>query len=224
MTKKASKAAKKALNVKLAALVNGAADIGYNVSGAFEGGVTLARSLAKSKIALDAAGRQYKAGYIVRNLEAEPTIAKRWGNMPLAQRIDAALSIMDKPTPDSTKPGRRTEREHKAVRAADVSWAGCKRRAGIGATKAGNASKRKPRPSANAPTVKVDLVKASPRFTKDMAKQQGKDTVREVANDYFATSAAALLATVNKNALIVSPALSSAVADFKAAVDAALKA
>lgn len=209
MSKKTNKA--KPLNATLRGLIATAATVGYSTANSFEGGVALCRSLAKSKAALNEAGRQYKAGYVVRRLEAIPAVAKRWSNMPLEQRIEAALEVMDKATPDSAKPNRRTDLEHKAVRAADVSWAACKRRAGLIAEKKGG---RKPRPASNkAKAPPVDLVKASPKLADKAA-----------ANDYFATAAAALLATVDKNARIIPPQLSTAVQDFKAAVTACLNA
>jgi hypothetical protein len=143
-----------------------------------------------------------------------PTSEQRGLCQALGQSRRAAADrsgaeIYGKPYPESSKPNRRTELEHKACRAADVSLATAKRRAGLIAEKKGG---RKPRPSSNAPSkaVPVDLVKASPTL---------KDKV--AANDYFATACAALLATVNKNAKKVDPRISSAVSDFHAAMKAA---
>lgn len=193
----------------LSAIVATAAAVGFTAANAFAGGVELARKLKGNAGALNKAGAEYKAGYVARYLKDESAMSRRWGNMSEPQIIDEARGILAKPSADSTKPGRRTELEHKACRAADVSWSSCKRRAGIVPTKAGN---RKPRPAAKATAAKavpVDLVKASPTL---------KD--KPAANDYFATAAAALLATVNKNAKRIDPRLSSAVADFHSALKA----
>jgi hypothetical protein len=122
------------------------------------------------------------------------------GTISTSRQCEAAGEIIAKATPDSSKPDRRTELEHKAVRAADVSWAKVKREAGIEATKKGN---RKPRTGSTGNVPPVDLVKASPKLA-----------TKEAANDYFGTAAAALLATVDKNAKLVDPRLSSAVSDF----------
>ena len=198
------------LSAKQRDLIAGAAMVGYQTANAFEAGVALARSIGAHKQALADAGVRYQAGYVARSLFSLPAYAKRWGNMTDAQRIEAAAEIMARPTPDSTKPNRRSEVEHKACRAASVSWHGCKSKAGVITVKP-----RKPRPASNKPDAKpvpVDLVKASPTL-----KTKG------AVNDHFATAVAALLATVNKNAKLIDPRLSTAVADFKAAVDAALK-
>jgi hypothetical protein len=212
MSKKTNKAP--TLNAKQRDLIASAAAVGYGVMGGFASGIALAKAIGnKSKQALVDAGLQYKAGYIVRYLEDVPGYAKRVGNMSQAMRFEDALSIYAKPAPTTAKPNRRTDLEHKACRAADVSWHGCKARAGLIVKVA-----RKPRPasaglSKNAQLAKVpvDLVKASPKLTTKVA-----------ANDYFATAAAALLATVDKNAKHIAPQLSSAVSDFKAAVTAYL--
>lgn len=199
------------LNAKLRELIATAASIGYTASASFAAGVELARNIARvrnSKVALVEAGLQYKAGYVARYLEGERAFAKRWDNMDQSQRIAEAADIYGRPYPESSKPNRRTELEHRACRAADVSWSGCKRRAGLIAEKKGG---RKPRPAANASKpVPVDLVKASPKLPNKAA-----------ANDYFATACAALLATVDKNARIVMPQVSSALTDLRAAFVAA---
>jgi hypothetical protein len=208
MKKNAKKTAAKALNATLRAAIATAAGIGFDIATGYAAAVELARKVAKSRAALNEAGAQYKAGYVARYLSDIPAVAKRWGNMDQAARIAAAADVIAKATPESSKPNRRTETEHKACRAADVSWSTAKRRAGILAEKKGG---RAPRPAAKASTtvkaLPVDLVKASPRL--------GTPTA---ANDYFATAAAALLATVNKNAKHVPPAVSTAVTDFHAAL------
>ena len=206
-TKKAKQA--KVLSAKLKGLVASAAGIGFNVATGYSEAVALFRSIGtKSKDALNQAGLNYKAGYVARYMSDTPAIAKRWGNMDDAARIDAARDIYAKPYPESSKPNRRTELEHRACRAADVSLAAAKRRAGLVAVKTGG---RRPRPSANAPSraIPVDLVKASPNLK-----------TKEAANDYFATACAALLTTVNKNAKRIDPRLSSAVSDFHSALKA----
>lgn len=209
MSKKSNKKAAKPLSAKLKELVASAATIGMNVATGYSEAVTLFRSIGtKSKVALADASLNYKAGYVARYLADVPAIAKRWDNMGDAERVAAAQDIMAKPTPESSKPNRRTELEHKACRAADVSLATAKRRAGLIAEKKGG---RKPRPASNTPSkaVPVDLVKASPNLK-----------TKEAANDYFATACAALLTTVNKNAKRIDPRLSSAVSDFHSALKA----
>lgn len=206
--KKTAKSKAKPLNAKLRGLVESAAAIGMNVATGYSQAVTLFRSIGTgNRVALVNASLEYKAGYVARYLSDTPAIAKRWGNMDDAAKVDAARDILKKPTPESAKPNRRTELEHKACRAADVSLATAKRRAGLVAEKKGG---RKPRPSTNPPkAVPVDLVKASPKLA-----------TKEAANDYFATACAALLATVNKNAKRIDPRLSSAVTDFHEALKA----
>jgi hypothetical protein len=192
----------RALSPALKALVASAASVGMNVAGGYADAVALFKRIGtKSKVALADAGLNYKAGYVARYLKESAGYAKRWDNMGEPQLVDAAKEIYGKPYPESSKANRRTELEHKACRAADVSLATAKRRAGLIAEKKGG---RKPRPAANPPkAVPVDLVKASPTLK-----------TKEAANDYFATACAALLATVNKNAKRIDPRLSSAVTDF----------
>lgn len=207
--KKTAKKQTKALSATLKALVASAASVGMNVAGGYADAVALFKRIGtKSKVALVDASLNYKAGYVARYLKETPSIAKRWGNMGDAQLVDAAKEIYGKPYPESSKPNRRTELEHRACRAADVSLATAKRRAGIIAEKKGG---RKPRPATVPPSkaVPVDLVKASPKLASKTA-----------ANDYFATACAALLATVNKNAKHIDPRLSSAVTDFHTACKA----
>lgn len=217
MAKKANKKAAPRIAAKFADLLGTAAQVGYSSRQAFNEGVKLARATKSSKAALDEAGRRYKCGYIVSYLE-EP-FAKAWGNMSLDQRFEAAATIMAKASPDSTKPDRRTDVEHKACRAADTSWSTAKRQAGIEPTKKGGRKPRQGSTAKDAPKAPpVDMVKASPRFTAAYAKEHGFETPKAAANDYFVTAAAALLATVDKNAKLIAPALSSAISDFKAAI------
>lgn len=198
---KTKKNKRPAMSATLKGLVASAASVGMNVATGYAEAIALFKRIGtKSKVALGDASLNYKAGYIARSLRE--TYAKRWGNLGDDQLVEAAKEIYGKPYPESSKANRRTEAEHKACRAADVSLATAKRRAGLIAEKKGG---RKPRPASNAPSkaVPVDLVKASPTLK-----------TKEAANDYFATACAALLATVNKNAKRIDPRLSSAVTDF----------
>lgn len=196
------------ISAKLNAFVESAAAIGFNAATGYAAAVELVTAVKASAKALEQAGEQYKRGYVARSLLATAAYAKRWHNLDQAGQFEAAGEIIAKATPDSSKPDRRTELEHKACRAADTSWSSVKRAAGIAPKKKGG---RKPRPSSNAPSkaVPVDLVKASPALPN-----------KEAANDYFATACAALLATVNKNAKHIDPRLSSAVSDFHSALKA----
>lgn len=204
MNKKSKKAAK-AFTATIRNALATAATIGFNVATGYSEAVALFRKVAKSDAAVKEAGADYRAGYVARYLTDSPAYAKRWDNMGDVERIDAARDIIAKPTPDSSKPNRRTELEHKAVRAADVSLSTAKRRAGLVAERKGG---RKPRAGSNTPKAPpVDLVKASPKLP-----------TKAAANDYFATACAALLATIDKNAKHIAPQLSSAVTDFAAAL------
>ncbi len=136
---------------------------------------------------------------------------QKWGNLPIVKQIEEGAAIIARAAPTSSKDDRRTEQEHKACRASDVSWVRVREAAGIKSATTRKQS-RKPRPSANAPKAPpVDLVKASPKLA-----------TKAAANDYFGTAAAALLATVDKNAKLVDPRISTAVSDFLAAVKLAL--
>lgn len=203
-TKKAKKKTAR-ISAKLQGLIAGAASIGYQTQGAFAAGVGLAKAIGgKNRVALADAGVQYVAGYVVRYLEDQPAYMRRVGNMSQTQRFTDAVEIIGKPEAGSSKPNRRTELEQRAVRAGQTSWSGCKRRAGLVAERNGG---RKPRPSANASKpVPVDLVKASPKLAS-----------KKAANDYFATACAALLVTVDKNAKLIAPQISSALTDLRAA-------
>ncbi len=202
------------LNASQKRLVGTAAAIGFDVATGYVAAVKLCRAIGDKSAgaikALNDAGSLYKAGYVAQSLLAG-TYAKRWGNMDRAQLVEQGQLILAKATPESSKADRRTEAEHKACRAADVSWSTAKRKADILPVKAGN---RKPRPSANKKTpakaLPVDMVKASPKLAS-----------RGAANDYFATCAAALLVAVNKNAKHIEPRVSSAVSAFHDAMKAA---
>lgn len=180
--------------------------------------------------ALEAAALGYRAGYVACNLLRDDDYAKRWGNMSQLQQIEEATRIIgmraakaetrpDGTTiylPDSKQPdGYRNAREHKAVRASDVSWLKVREATGLKAKKAKQS--RAPRTgSTEATPPPVDLVKASPTLA-----------TREAANDYFGTAAAALLATVDKNVKAgrgnpIDPRISTAVHNFLTEVKAAL--
>jgi hypothetical protein len=205
MTKKKVKTVR--ISEKLRSLIASAVTIGFNVATGYSEAVSLFRAIGtKNRVALADAGMNYKCGYVARYLSDIPAMQKRWGNLNDEQLIAEARDIYAKPYPESSKPNRRTELEHKACRAADVSLATAKRRAGLIAEKKGG---RKPRPASNKAdkAVPVDLVKTSPVLK-----------TKAAANDYFATAAAALLATVNKNAKNITPRISTAVQELHAAM------
>ena len=173
--------------------------------------VTGTRPGSQRNRALEAAALGYKSGYVARSLLTIEAYQKKWHNMSQVQQIEEGAAIIARAAPTSNKPDRRTDAEHKACRAADVSWFKVKERAGLAEPKK-NKGGRKPRQGSNPPKAPpVDLVKASPKLA-----------TKQAANDYFGTAAAALLATVDKNAKLVDPRISSAVSDFLAAVKEAL--
>jgi hypothetical protein len=221
----------------LRALISSASVIGFVVADSFGEALTLVESIiteTKGKVALrdkalNAAQANYVPGYVARSLLRLPDYRSRWDNLTQDQQIDMGKDICAKshPTTKKAKPEeRRTDNEHKACRAADESWRALKRKAGIEGDKAKDPKKnsRAPRAGSNPPPPPppVDLVKASPKIDKAYAERAGVKTVKEAVNDYYATAAAALLAFTNKNARNVIPQLSSATADFHAAVKAAL--
>lgn len=107
--------------------------------------------------------------------------------------------------------GRRTKGEEDAYLSARVQWSGLAKEAGVTLPKksGSNSTGRTPRPAAKA--------------TAKQAANDSKPSVRKYANKaalitYANVQAAALLATINKNAAIAPNELKSAVQDFKAAV------
>lgn len=207
---KAKKSKAKALSARLQGLVASAASIGFDVATGYSRAVELAKAIGtKNRLALIEAGLQYQSGYVARYLGDNTAYAKRWHNMGQKERLAESLDIIGRAEPESSKANRRSALEHKAVRAAQTSWSTAKRRAGLIAERKGG---RKPRPSSNKPSkaVPVDLVKASPKLASKAA-----------ANNYFATACAALLATVDKNARLVPPQVSSALTDLRTAFIAA---
>jgi hypothetical protein len=216
--KAAAKSNAKPLSDALQGLVTTVATCGFSTANAYADCVAAVASIIKGtrpgsprNRALEAAALGYKSGYVARSLLAMDAYAKRWGNMTMAQQIEAGAEIIARAAPTSSKADRRTEEEHKACRAADVSWFKVKERAGLAEPKK-NKGGRKPRTGSNPPSAPpVDLVKASPKLAN-----------KEAANDYFGTAAAALLATVDKNAKLVDPRISTAVHTFLTEVKAAL--
>jgi hypothetical protein len=219
--KKNAKRNAKPLSEALQSLVTTVATCGFSTANAYAECVVAVQSIVSGtrpgsprNRTLEAAALGYKSGYVARSLLVDSAYAKRWGNMTIVQQIEAGAEIIARAAPTSSKPDRRTDQEHKACRAADVSWYKVRERAGLIAdsSKSPVKNKRKPRPGANAAKAPpVDLVKASPKLA-----------TKQAANDYFGTAAAALLATVDKNAKLVDPRISSAVSDFLTAVKAAL--
>jgi hypothetical protein len=203
--RKTVKAAKPVITRKQRNVIKAAYGLGFNASGAFASAVAaLACFTVADKEAVIQFGLGYKAGYVVRYMQANANMKRRWGNLDDAALAEAGADIYSKPYPDSTKPNRRTDLEHKACRAADVSLNAVKARAGLS-----NPKKRKPRPAANKNEPPRELVAATPKLA-----------TKEAVNDHFGVAAAALLATVNANAKRVSPQLSSAVAAFHASLKA----
>lgn len=208
----------KALSAALQGFISTVATCGFSTANAYADCVVAVQGILKEtrpgsnrNRALEAAALGYKSGYVARSLLVDPAYGKRWGNLSQTQQIEEGTLIIGRAAPTSSKDDRRTEAEHKACRAADVSWFKVRERAGLTEPKK-NKGNRKPRPSANegkAPP--VDLVKASPKLA-----------TKEAANDYFGTAAAALLATVDKNAKLVDPRISTAVHVFLTDVKKAL--
>lgn len=225
--KKAARLAGKRVNVRkgkplsdvLQALVTTVSTCGFSTANAYAECVGAVQSIVAGtrpgstrNRALEQAALGYKSGYVARSLLVDSAYAKKWGNMSQSQQIEEGTAIIARASPQSTKDDRRTEQEHKACRAADVSWFKVKERSGLTEPKA-NKGNRKPRQGSNPPVKAppVDLVKASPKLK-----------TKEAVNDYFGVAAAALLATVDKNAKLVDPRISSAVSDFLAAIKTAL--
>lgn len=217
---KAKNAAKKtsAMSARIQSLVATCGSAGFATANAYADCVDAVRDIVKEtrpgsarNRALEAAAAQYKGGYVARSLLNDPAYRKRWHNLTVTQQIDEGAAIIAKAAPTTSKDDRRTEVEHKVCRAADASWFKVKQNAGLTEPKK-NKGNRKPRPGANdAKAPPQDLVKASPKLA-----------TKEAANDYFGIAAAALLATVDKNAKLVDPRISTAVSDFLTAVKAAL--
>jgi hypothetical protein len=203
--KKAAAPAKRPVSPKQRKAIGLAYASGFSARATFEEAVkALSVFTIADKEALIEFGLQYKAGnmaaYFASNV---PGWKARKGNQSPELIAESMLAIYAKPYPESTKPNRRTDAEHKACRAADQSWSSVKIRAGLADPK-----KRKPRPSANkAPEPPRELVAATPKLA-----------TKEAVNDHFATAFAALLGTVNVNARRVSPQLSSIVQDAYSAM------
>jgi hypothetical protein len=167
--------------------------------------------------------RQAKAGRIVASFErpthgnaklANAYVQSRWGNLDRAGRIEAALAILDLPSPDSSKPERRTKLEHVMVRAADSAISTARKNAGIAPKKAGG---RKPKAPANPPEITASV--GPVKFAND-----------DDARDYFRNVMAALVQSAEINQQTGSAKLVKGVAfrvqsiliDARKAVEAAL--
>jgi hypothetical protein len=110
----------KPMSATLKALVASATTIGMDVANGYGRAVELFRKIgAKNRAALQLAATNYKHGYVAVYLKDR--YAKRWGNMTPEMMLDEVRAIYAKPYPESSKSNRRTELEHKACRAADVS-------------------------------------------------------------------------------------------------------
>lgn len=208
----------KPLNATLQGFVSTVAHCGFATANVFaecvaavQGIVSNTRPGKPRNVALEQAANGYKGAYVARSLLSDPAYQKKWGNMTEEQHISEGQAIIARSAPTAKADDRRTEQEHKACRAADVSWFKVRERAGLVEPKK-NKGGRKPRPGKNEPKAPpVDLVKSSPKLPNKAA-----------ANDYFGTAAAALLATVDKNAKLVDPRISTAVHNFLTEVKAAL--
>jgi hypothetical protein len=135
--------------------------------------------------------------------------SKRWGNMERAQRVDSAIEIMGKAEPTSERSNRRTELEHKAVKAAQSAWSHLKGEAGLKpqtASKTNRKGASKRRAAGDEVAVRAARLTA-PHFVAPI------DAVK-----FYENLAADLLKAVNSNAMATPIALKSAVQDFRAAV------
>jgi hypothetical protein len=216
--KTAKRAATKPLSDALQALVTTVATCGFSTANAYVECVVAVQSIVSGtrpgsprNRALEAAALGYKAGYVARSLLVDPAYAKRWGNMSVAQQIEAGAEIIARAAP-TVEQGRSAH----GSGAQGLPRRRCQLVQGQGARRPcepkKNKGNRKPRPGKNPPKAPpVDLVKASPKLA-----------TKQAANDYFGTAAAALLATVDKNAKLVDPRISTAVHTFLTEVKAAL--
>lgn len=213
--KKAIKAVRVPLSPAKRKLVASGSQLGYDASGGFEVAVRALKAFAVTDTkAIADFGVGFIAGYMVRYAELhQPGYARRTGNQPLDVKAEAMLAIHAKAEPTSTKADRRTDDQQAMCKAANQSWYKAKTRAGLVIPK-----KRKPRPSANKkPEPPRDLVMVSPKLA-----------TKADANDYFATAAAALLATCDVNSqktgtrAVISPQVSTACSLFLTAIKEAV--
>lgn len=177
MTKKKTQAAAPvARSATVTALLGEAASVGYNIGASSAEAAAfvlrLSRECKNRTDYLDGIA-QLKAGRVVAYFEHPPKaevvncrnyVARRWDNLPREQRIEAALDILSRPSPDSDKPNRRLATEHKAVRAADSAVSHLRRLCGL--TKASPKKERKPRPSTNPPEG-ASFTVAAPKVSND---------------------------------------------------------
>lgn len=171
-----NKAAKAAL---VATALNNAFEAAYQSGTSFAGCVTLLRDAHRFGSADDysTVAASIRVGRVVAYIEQppqslEPKLRKclidyrerHWGNLPLSERRDAAAAFIALPTPDSAKPEKRTEWQHKAVRAADSAVSTMRSQAGITAKKAGG-NTGKPKAGSNEPEKGPSV--ASPSFSNE---------------------------------------------------------
>lgn len=212
----------------LTALINGAANLGYAFSGGFEAACAAASKLVPSDYLrrndeqrkaflplIQDFGEQFKAGHLLRYLETRG-YAKRFGNYDHAAKITACVEIMGKPEPTSDKANRRTEVEHKGVKAAQNAWtrvrdaSGLKKPVVASASKKAGASKRraagdeKPVPTSRITVPAMHAPVEAMEFFQRIANDLGKAT--------------------NANAKVIPIGLKSAVEDFRKAVRVTLAA
>lgn len=226
MSKSSVKAARRSATVT--ALIGNASSLGYAFSGGFEAAVTEAHKLVPSNFlsrtdeqrkayepVIRDFGEQFKAGHLLRYLEGRG-YEKRLGNQDRAQRITAMIEIMGKPEPTSDKSNRRTDLEHKGVKAAQNAWtrvrteSGLKpqaqpsegRKAGASKRRAAGDEKAVPVASFTAPVMHAPID----------------------ALAFYQRVATELFNATNKNALVVPIELKSAVQDFRKAVREAVAA
>jgi hypothetical protein len=191
----------------MAALISSAAGIGFDTVNAYARGIELAKRIGPNPKLLADAGVQYQIGYVAGYLKRHET---RTRNLSDEMRFDESRAVLEKAMPESTKPNRRTDLEHRACRAASNSWTRCKDDAGVKAAPKArlNGGKRKAAKPNNtgANGGKVSAIN-TPRLEN-----------AEAANAYFGQLAVAALRTVNINAKKLSPAISTAVQDFHLAM------
>lgn len=220
----------KPLATAIQSAIDGGADLGYAVAAGQGDAVTAIRVItktAKNKEALSAAQAvqlamlksRYECGYFVRYMaDNVPAYLKRVDNMDRNMRYDDAKRIIDLPEPSNkSKPNRRTEIEHRAVKASRESWNKLRDRA-FGIVRSRNTAPKAKVADVPA-TPPVDAMFASPKLAND-----------NDAREYFRNAFAALLQTttvnlqtgVKKEAKHVAFLVQSIIQDAKSAIDKVL--
>jgi hypothetical protein len=202
-------------------VINEAAAKGYDLANGFEGAVAhLAKLRGSDDSVIAAYAKQYKLGFGVSYMERhDKGYAKRTSNQPLEVKLEAIDDIFAlKSRPSETDPakvikGMRSPLQQRMTRGADQSFVRVKEGAGM-KVKRTRTVKAPAAPAAPEPP--LDLTKLTPTFANKAA-----------ANDWFVNAAAALLTACDKNnskskGKLVIPQITSAVADFQAAVKKAL--